>query len=428
MNGLFDGLANQGTITNMDNQIKKTVVIVGQGYVGLPLSMALTNSDWRVIGLDSSRTKINLLQSGLSTIEDVDSLTLIEALNSGNFILSSNPQVVAQADVIVICVPTPLDKQGNPDLSFLINAIQDIGPFIKNKTLIISESTSHPGTLRNIVIDKVYKSCLIELPELFFAVSPERVNPGDKRWTQKNTPRLIGGIDQISLEKAASFYQTICDQVICLESPEIAEAAKLLENTFRLINISAVNEFAQICERAGIQVNKVIDAAATKPYGFLPFRPGAGIGGHCIPVDPVYLEKWADTHQVNFSLLTQALEVNRNRSKYIVNRVKSITNNEKNKKILILGVGYKSGLSDTRESPAGPIINELKQAGFEYEWFDPLVESWEGIKCKDMNDDYSAAILVVNQPGIDLSVLIKNKVPVLDCTYTFTDLNGVLSL
>ena len=157
----------------MYNQFKGTVVIVGQGYVGLPLSMALTNANWRVIGLDSSLTKINSLKSGISTIEDVDSSTLKEALNSGNYIPSSNPQVVAQADVIVICVPTPLDKLGNPDLSFLINAIQDIGPFIKTKTLIISESTSHPGTLRNIVIDKVYKSCLIESPELYFAVSPE---------------------------------------------------------------------------------------------------------------------------------------------------------------------------------------------------------------------------------------------------------------
>jgi UDP-N-acetyl-D-glucosamine dehydrogenase len=412
----------------MSNKFKGTVVIVGQGYVGLPLSIALTKANWRVIGLDSNLTKINLLKTGISSIEDVDGSTLKEALNSGNFFPSNDPQDVAQADVIVICVPTPLNKQGNPDLSFLINSLKDIGPYIKSKTLIISESTSYPGTLRNIVVDNVYRFCLIESPELYFAVSPERVNPGDKIWTQKNTPRLVGGIDQISVEKAASFYQTFCDQVICLESPEIAEAAKLLENTFRLINISAVNEFAQICERAGIQVNKVIDAAATKPYGFLPFRPGAGIGGHCIPVDPVYLEEWASVHRINFSLLNQALEVNRNRSKYIVDRVKRIIKNEKNNKILILGVGYKSGLSDTRESPAGLIVSDLKLAGFEYEWFDPLVENWEGVKCKDINSEYSAAILVVNQPGIDLSVLIKNKVPVLDCTYTFTDLNGVVSL
>jgi UDP-N-acetyl-D-glucosamine dehydrogenase len=411
----------------MHNQIKVTVV-VGQGYVGLPLSMALANAEWCVIGLDSNRTKIDLLKSGISTIEDVDSSTLKETLDSGNFIPSSDPKVVGQAEVIVICVPTPLDELGNPDLSLLINAIQDISPFIKDKTLIISESTSHPGTLRNIVMDKVYRSCSIESPELYFAVSPERVNPGDKKWTQKNTPRLVGGIDQISLEKAEAFYQTVCDQVICVESPEIAEAAKLLENTFRLINISAVNEFAQICESAGIQVNKVIDAAATKPYGFLPFRPGAGIGGHCIPVDPVYLEKWAEINQVNFSLLTQALVVNRNRSKYIVSCVKKMTINKIINKILILGVGYKSGLSDTRESPAGPIINELKLAGFDYEWFDPLVESFEGKKCTNFNYEYSAAILVVNQPGIDISVLIKNRVPVLDCTYSFTDLDGVISV
>jgi UDP-N-acetyl-D-glucosamine dehydrogenase len=415
-------------MTNMSNQFIGTVVVVGQGYVGLPLSMALTKARWSVIGLDSDLAKINLLKSGTSSIEDVEDSTLKEVLSSGSYIPSSNTQYVSQADVIVICVPTPLDEQGNPDLSLLINAIQSIGPYIKNNTLIISESTSYPGTLRKIVVDEVYKSCLIESPELYFAVSPERVNPGDKLWSQKNTPRLVGGIDPIALKKAVSFYETFCDEVVCLESPEIAEAAKLLENTFRLINISAINEFAQVCQSAGIQVSKVIDAAATKPYGFLPFRPGAGIGGHCIPVDPVYLEKWAGSYKVNFSLLTQALEVNRNRSKYIVSRVMRIKNNDKNNIILVLGVGYKSGLSDTRESPAGPIVNELKLAGFDYEWFDPLVESWEGKKCKDINSDYSAAILVVNQPGIDLSALIKNKVPVLDCTYTFTNLMGVISL
>jgi UDP-N-acetyl-D-glucosamine dehydrogenase len=413
---------------NMINQFIGTVVVVGQGYVGLPLSMALTKARWSVIGLDSDLTKINLLKSGISSIEDIEDSTLKEVLSSGSYIPSSNTQYVSQADVIVICVPTPLDEQGNPDLSLLINAIQSIGPYIKNKTLIISESTSYPGTLRKVVVDEIYKSCLIQSPELYFAVSPERVNPGDKLWTQKNTPRLVGGIDPLALEKATSFYRTFCDEVVCVESPEIAEAAKLLENTFRLINISAINEFAQVCESAGIQVNKVIDAAATKPYGFLPFRPSAGIGGHCIPVDPVYLEQWAGSFNVNFSLLTQSLEVNKNRSKYILSRIMRIKNNEKNNKILILGVGYKSGLSDTRESPAGPIVKELKLAGFDYEWFDPLVESWQGNKCNDINGKFSAAILVINQPGIDLSILIKNKVPVLDCTYTYTELDGITVL
>jgi UDP-N-acetyl-D-glucosamine dehydrogenase len=284
----------------VSDKSNKTVAIIGQGYVGLPLAMTLVKANWQVVGFDSDEDKISLLNSGLSPIEDISNSLVSESISNGNYLPTNDIKHLLRAKIIVICVPTPLDDFHNPDLSILRHALQTIAPYIQNESLIISESTSFPGTLRDIVVTEVLNFTLLKNPTFYFAVAPERVNPGDKIWNQKNTPRLVSGLNDTDTNKAIIFYETFCDKVIRVDTPEIAEAAKLLENTFRLINISAINEFAQLCHAAGINVSSVIDAAATKPYGYMPFRPGAGAGGHCIPVDPVYLMKWSDRFEFKF--------------------------------------------------------------------------------------------------------------------------------
>lgn len=412
----------------MSDKSSETVAIIGQGYVGLPLAMTLVKANWHVIGFDSDEDKISLLNSGLSPIEDISNSLVSESISDGRYLPTKEIKHLLKAKIIVICVPTPLDKFHNPDLSILKHALQSIAPYIQNESLIISESTSFPGTLRDLVVTEVLNFTLLKNPLFYFAVAPERVNPGDKIWNQKNTPRLVSGLTDSDTKKAIEFYETFCDNVIRVDTPEIAEAAKLLENTFRLINISAINEFAQLCYFAGIDVNSVIDAAATKPYGYMPFRPGAGAGGHCIPVDPVYLMKWSDKFQFRFNLLENAIRINSEMPLYIASRLKILLGEKINPVVLILGIGYKSGLSDTRESPSEKLFDILKNFGILAKWYDPLVDKWTKEKCLSLDEKFDAAILITNQPGIDINQLLKNGVPILDCTNTYQNVDGVVQL
>ena len=404
------------------------VAIIGQGYVGLPLAMTLVQANWKVIGLDLDEHKIDLLKSGLSPIEDVSHSVIAASINGKNYLPTTEVNDISTAQIIIICVPTPLDDSHKPDLSILRSALQSVAPYIQSESLIISESTSFPGTLRDVVVKEVLDFTSLEDPKFYFAVSPERVNPGDKIWNQKNTPRLVAGLSNLDSEKAVNFYNTFCESVIRVDTPEIAEAAKLLENTFRLINISAVNEFAQLCNAAGINVNSVIEAAATKPYGFMGFSPGVGAGGHCIPVDPVYLMSWSKKLQFRFNLLEQAISINSEMPSYIASRIKILIGEAVNPKILILGVGYKSGLSDTRESPSGKLSSALEGLGMVVKWHDPLVDYWIKEKCLSLDEKFDAAVLVTNQPGMDLTQLLKNKIPILDCTNTFQFTEGIIPL
>jgi UDP-N-acetyl-D-glucosamine dehydrogenase len=289
---------------------QKSLAIIGQGYVGLPLAMAAVESGWEVVGLDNSATRVEDLNRGHSPVEDISNETLVNALKSGSYKASSNYEDISNADVVTICVPTPLDGKKEPDLTALRGATISSAPYLKNGALLVSESTSYPGTLRTEVISLVEKNRPTGKTQLFFATAPERVNPGDRVWNQKNTPRLVSGIDKESHEKALEFYSSICDEVVPVETPEIAEAAKLLENTFRLVNIGLINEFTKLCGPAGIDVNKVVTAASTKPYGFMPFRPGVGVGGHCIPVDPLYLTWWAKQNDLSSPIVDLAENTN----------------------------------------------------------------------------------------------------------------------
>jgi UDP-N-acetyl-D-glucosamine dehydrogenase len=404
----------------------KVLAIVGQGYVGLPLAMAAVDAGWSVIGIEKSLSRVNQLNSGLSPVEDISDTRLANAIAANKFMASNDPADVSSASVVTICVPTPLDDAREPDLELLESATKEVAPHLSNQTLLVSESTSYPGTLRDVIIPLVNSLKSNEASELFYASAPERVNPGDPVWDQKNTPRLVGGIDEESQKRALAFYNSICDSVVATSTPEIAEAAKILENTFRLVNIAMINEFTQLCSAQGINVHEVINAAATKPYGFMPFRPGVGIGGHCIPVDPLYLTWWARKGGQVASLVERSDEISNQMPIYVAERALALAKGTKNSaKVLIMGVAYKPGVGDVRETPASALRAALVARGAEVAWVDPLVPLWEGTKPVTEAWDCDVAIVATNQPGLDVKSLLAKGIPVLDCTNNYGEQTGV---
>lgn len=411
----------------------KTLAIVGQGYVGLPLAMAAVDAGWSVIGIEKSAGRVEQLKAGSSPVEDISDERLAKAIAAKKYLASNNPADVSAALVVTICVPTPLDDARNPDLELLESATKDIAPHLADGTLLVSESTSYPGTLRDVIIPIVNSLKSSNAKEIFFASAPERVNPGDLVWDQKNTPRLVGGIDTESLNRALAFYNSICDSVVATSTPEIAEAAKILENTFRLVNISLINEFTQLCSAQGINVHEVINAAATKPYGFMPFRPGVGIGGHCIPVDPLYLTWWARKGGQVASLVERSDEISTQMPIYVAERALGIALGKspgpgRAKRVLILGVAYKPGVGDVRETPVSALRTALIARGAEVAWIDPLVPAWEGTEPVTEAWECDVAIVATNQPGMDVNSLLARGVPILDCTNNYGHLAGVLLL
>ena len=413
----------------MHAQRTQVLAIIGQGYVGLPLAMAAVDAGWTVIGVDNFAAKVAQINGGSSPVEDVSDDQLQAALSSGAFKATTDFSEVALAAVITICVPTPLDDKREPDLTLLRSAATGIAPFVSDETLVVSESTSYPGTLRDLIVPIVNELKPKDSKTIFFASAPERVNPGDPVWNQKNTPRLVGAIDAESQVRALAFYNSICDAAVSVSTPEVAEAAKLLENTFRLVNIALINEFTQLCSANGVNVHEVIDAASSKPYGFMPFRPGVGVGGHCIPVDPLYLTWWARQSGVQAKFVESADSINHAMPKYVAKRALSLVNPDiKNPKVLILGVAYKPGVGDVRETPVSELRDHLITSGAVVAWHDPLVPIWGGSEPVDLGWACDVAILATKQPGMDVEQLIKRGIQILDCTNSVKDLAGVTSL
>ena len=413
----------------MSAQQQQILAIIGQGYVGLPLAMAAVDAGWSVIGVDNLEAKVSLINGGSSPVEDISDAQLQAAISKGVYKATSDYSVVSQASVITICVPTPLDEKREPDLWLLRSAATGIAPYVSNGTLVVSESTSYPGTLRDIIIPIVNQLKPKDSLKVYFASAPERVNPGDPVWNQKNTPRLVGSIDIESQQRALAFYESICDVAVSVSTPEVAEAAKLLENTFRLVNIALVNEFTQLCATSGISVHEVIDAASTKPYGFMPFRPGVGVGGHCIPVDPLYLTWWARQNGGQAAFVESADSINHAMPKYVADRALSMVDSSiKNPKVLILGVAYKPGVADVRETPVSELRDYLKTQGAEVAWHDPLVPVWEGSDSVNLDWNCDVAILATKQPGMNLNQLINRRIQILDCTNSISGQAGVSSL
>lgn len=413
----------------MNSPKPRILAIIGQGYVGLPLAMAAIEGGWSVIGVDNVAAKVLQINSGSSPVEDIENSQLQDAISKGLYEATIDFSRISEASVIAICVPTPLDSKRQPDLSLLRSAAEKIAPHISDRTLVVSESTSYPGTLRNVIIPIIDSLKPQTSTSIYFASAPERVNPGDPVWNQKNTPRLIGAVDEESKDKARIFYESVCDAAITVSTPEVAEAAKLLENTFRLVNIALVNEFAQICSASGINVQEVIDAASSKPYGYMPFRPGVGVGGHCIPVDPLYLTWWARKNGSKAEFVESAASINLAMPRYVAERAVNMVNSAiENPKVLILGVAYKPGVGDVRETPVSELRNHLISKGAEVAWHDPLVSEWNGSKSVDLDWQCDVAILATLQPGMNLSQLISRGVLILDCTNSINGTAGVTAL
>jgi UDP-N-acetyl-D-glucosamine dehydrogenase len=353
------------------------VSIIGQGYVGLTISVFAAEHH-SVVGVDKNQNVVDALNAGNSHIEGVESADLARLIAAGKYIATTNASDVEGSDVVVIAVPTPLDRNREPDLAFVEAACRTIGENLKTPALIINESTSFPGTVRNLIKPSIEKHSSGSISHLY-AVSPERVDPGRSDWNQKNTPRLYAGLTPEASKAVRDFYSTFCDNLVEVSSPEVAESAKLFENTFRQVNIALVNEFAQIAHALGISVYETLDAAATKPYGFMKFMPSAGVGGHCIPVDPSYLAHTAAGLGVPATFIERANEVNLEMAKYVVDRVKADNGGSlKGKSVQVVGVAYKPNVADVRETPAELVIAELKKAGASVTWSDDLVSTWLG--------------------------------------------------
>jgi UDP-N-acetyl-D-glucosamine dehydrogenase len=394
------------------------VVIVGQGYVGLPLAMSICAAGHEVIGFDLNSTVVANLNSGISHIEDIDSTELSEWISAGNYRASSTPSDFAQSEIAIIAVPTPLDDDREPDVSFVESASEILGKNLGNNTLIINESTSYPGTLRNVIVPQVEKNAPSGIKHLY-AISPERVDPGNQNWKIKNTPRLYAGLTPDAAKKAGDFYSTFCDTIMELSTPETAEAAKLFENTFRQVNIALVNEFSLICHKLGINVHEVLDGAATKPYGFMKFTPGIGVGGHCIPVDPTFLSFAANNAGADAKFIELANEVNFEMPKKIIQEISSRRKESiEKKKILVIGISYKSNIADVRESPSIRLIEELRSKRNDVFWHDPIVECWNYETSTDLADIRKMDFVVVSilHDAIDRELIINSKTEVFDLT------------
>lgn len=390
------------------------VSIIGQGYVGLNISL-FASIKHEVIGFDLKSGIVANLNSGISHIEGVSGQDLKSRIKSKKYFATSNPNDISTSEVVVIAVPTPLDKNRNPDHSFIESACKLIGENISHPVLIINESTSSPGTVRKIIKPLVEKYSKVKV-EHQYAVSPERVDPGRTDWNQKNTPRLYSGLTVEATERTRDFYSSFCDNLVKVSSPEVAEAAKLFENSFRQVNIALVNELAQISHALGISVNETLEAAGTKPYGFMKFNPSAGVGGHCIPIDPSYLAHAAEDVGVRASFIELANEVNLQMPRYVVGRVAADNDGSlKGKSVQVVGVAYKSNVADTRETPAEIVIDELKKLGSVTSWHDPVVGSWNGENSSALGGS-DISIVVTLHDVMDKSAVLKSAKYVFDAT------------
>ena len=380
------------------------ISIIGQGYVGLTISVFAADHH-TVVGFDKNQGIVDALNAGRSHIEGVESADLARHIASGRYTATTNAAEIADSDVVVIAVPTPLTKDRKPDLAFVEAACKTIGENLNTPALIINESTSFPGTVRNLIKPEIEKHSHGSIAHMY-AVSPERVDPGRTDWDQKNTPRLYSGLTPEASKAVRKFYSTFCDNLVEVSSPEVAEAAKLFENTFRQVNIALVNEFAQIAHALGISVYETLDAAATKPYGFMKFMPSAGVGGHCIPVDPSYLADTAARVGVPATFIERANEVNLEMAKYVVDRVAADNGGSlKGKSVQVVGVAYKPNVADVRETPAELVIEELKKAGAVVTWSDDLVASWMGESSTPLGGQDIAVVVTLHSVTTTEAVL-----------------------
>jgi UDP-N-acetyl-D-glucosamine dehydrogenase len=401
------------------------IAIVGAGYVGVPLAQVFAEAGRRVVLVDVDARRVERLRRGDSYIEDVPSEALAELVSDHRLGATTDYDVLREVDGILIALPTPLSKQREPDLSIVLHAGAEIGKRLRPGQLVVLESTTYPGTTRDELRPVLEReSGLVAGKDFHLAFSPERVDPGRVDWTTKTVPKVVGGIDEASTEAAAALYLSAVDTVHRVSSPEAAELTKLLENIYRSVNIALVNELAQLCDRMGIDIWEVVDAAATKPFGFAAFQPGPGLGGHCIPIDPFYLTWKAREYDFSTRFIELAGEVNQNMPYYCRSRVSQALNHGAHKsvagaRVLVLGIAYKADISDWRESPAVKVIELLKKAGASVAYHDPHVPSFaaNGLALESVPlapSDYDAVVIATAHSGIDYARLVDEAHLVVD--------------
>ena len=405
------------------------VAILGLGYVGLPLAVVFSEAGFHVTGVDPDTRKINALNKGVSYIPDVETKTVAKLVKSGNLTATNDFSILKEMDAVSICVPTPLRQTGDPDMSFIISAADELAKYMHKGMVVVLESTTYPGTTREVLLPKLGEERGLKIGEdWFLAFSPERVDPGREDYTTLNTPKVVGGITPVCSEVAAMWYGGAIQHIHPVSSAEAAEMAKLLENTFRMINIGLVNEMAIMCERLGVDVWEVIDAAATKPFGFMKFTPGPGLGGHCIPIDPLYLSWKMKSFNYNARFIELASEINTNMPRYVVSRVLEAMNDRsktlKGSKVLVLGVAYKPDVDDVRESPALDVIGLLGRKGAIVEYHDPYIphihhehEGWDMDSVKDVVKsvrEADAVVIITNHKVYDYKAIVDNAKFVFD--------------
>lgn len=365
---------------NLEQKLKKktaVIGVVGLGYVGLPLALAFSNSGFRVLGFDIQQKRVDLVNKAQSYIADVDSSSLSAVIANRRLEATTDQSRVKEVDAICICVPTPLTKTKDPELSYVVSESEIVSKYLQTGQLVVLESTTYPGTTTEVMLPILERSGLKAGQDFYLAFSPERVDPGSKNYNIGNTPKVVGGIDSKSTKLAAMLYSQVADVVVRVSSPEAAEMTKIFENVFRNVNIALVNELTLLCEKIGISVWEVIDAASTKPFGYMPFYPGPGIGGHCIPLDPYYLSNKAREYDFHTRFIELAADINEQMPYYVVSRIMQALNSRgkslKKAKVLVLGVAYKRDVEDIRESPSLKLIYILREKGASVRYNDPYV-------------------------------------------------------
>jgi UDP-N-acetyl-D-glucosamine dehydrogenase len=374
------GYEREVTLLQLEEKLRDklaTIGIVGLGYVGLPLSVAFAMARFKVLGFDIQQKKADLVNQGKSYIADVSSDNLSSVVTGKLLEATTDQSRIKEVDAICICVPTPLTKTKDPELSYVISESEAVSRYLQKGQLVVLESTTYPGTTREVMLPILEHSGLKAVRDFYLAFSPERTDPGSKNYNIRNTPKVVGGIDPKSTKLATLLYSQIVERVVPVSSPEVAEMTKVFENVFRSVNIALVNELAHLCEKMGLSVWEVIDAASTKPFGYMPFYPGPGIGGHCIPLDPYYLANKARELDFHTRFIELAAEINEHMPYHVVSRILEALNTRgkslNGAKILVLGVAYKKDIEDTRESPALKIIQLLREKGAEVSYNDPYV-------------------------------------------------------
>ncbi len=427
------GATMKQTLMGKINIKDATIGVIGLGYVGLPLSVEIAEVGYKVVGIDVSEKVVDAVNQGLSHVADVPTERLDRLVKDGRITASADYAALEEVDCISICVPTPLTKTKEPDISYITVAMERIMPHLKAGKLIVLESTTYPGTTEELIAEQIEQKTGLKVGrDVFVAFSPERVDPGNKTWNTKNTPKVLGGVTDNCTEVATAFYSAVVDQVHVVGSAREAETVKLLENTFRAVNIGLVNEFMLMCDRLDIDIWNVINAASTKPFGFMTFYPGPGIGGHCIPLDPLYLSWKAKAVDFYNRFIELATDINGNMPRFVVAKLTDLLNEEekslKGSKIMILGMAYKANVNDLRESPGLELYRLLRQKGAWVEFADPHASSFVSILGKTVEatpldggqlEGFDAAVLVTDHDAFDHAKIATEAKLILDCRNAF---------